>query len=446
MDDAQRLAEALRALQAGDAVRALALARALQDSRAVGARARMIVGMVHRGEGRLEQALAEFDRAAALAPDDYAVTYERALGLQAAGRFAEARELFARTARLRAGFAPAHRARAQCAIALGDFAGAEQAYADALDASPQDPDLAQLLAQVRLLLGHLESGWEAYARRAQRRHYEAQFAAQGVRYEVPAAARLAGRRVVIVGEQGLGDNLFFLRYAPRLREAGARLDYLGDPRLHPLLARTGLFERLLSDREPLALADAVPVLLGDLPSIDAASRGAHPPSLAIEPHPAAVRRMRERLEAAGPRPWVGVTWRAGVSNEVVTRGLFKQVPLEALFSALRGAGTALALQRGPQPGEIDAASNAFGRTVRDFTNANDDLEDALALTALLDRHVAVSNTNVHLAAAAQRAAEVLVPFPPEWRWGLGEKTPWFPAMRVLRQRADGDWSEALSGL
>jgi hypothetical protein len=193
------------------------------------------------------------------------------------------------------------------------------------------------------------------------------------------------------------------------------------------------------------LGDAVPVLLGDLPQLDDAAPSARPPSLAIAPLGAALERVRERLAAAGPAPWTGVAWRGGVAPE--TGGLAKRVPVETLFAALRPVtGTLVSLQRSPVDGEIDRASTAAGCPVHDFGWVNEDLEDALAATALLDRHVAVSNTNIHLAAAAGASADVLVQFPPEWRWGLEGASAWFPGFRVHRQAPNGDWSAALRGL
>jgi hypothetical protein len=73
-----------------------------------------------------------------------------------------------------------------------------------------------------------------------------------------------------------------------------------------------------------------------------------------------------------------------------------------------------------------------GREVHDFSAWNDDLEDALALMGVLDEYAGVSNTNMHLRAGLGRTANVLVPFPPEWRWqGTGGESPWFPAARSL---------------
>ncbi|RPJ44071.1 MAG: hypothetical protein EHM16_16420 [Betaproteobacteria bacterium] len=85
--------------------------------------------------------------------------------------------------------------------------------------------------------------------------------------------------------------------------------------------------------------------------------------------------------------------------------------------------------------------------MHDFSDLNDDLESMLALLELIDDYVGVSNTNMHLRAAAGRAARVLVPNPPEWRWlALGRASPWFPQFTVYRQSLRGDWNDALRTL
>jgi hypothetical protein len=253
--------------------------------------------------------------------------------------------------------------------------------------------------------------------------------------------------VILLGEQGLGDTLFFLRWAPLLREAGCVLHFAGHRPLIPLLARAGLFESLGDfDRHPPA-ASRETLLVGDLPAVFADRDPLAVPSLRIAPDPARIATWRERLAAAGPRPWIAATWRAGTPSTVVAHALDKRVPVPNLFAALAPfGGTVLAFQRGIRPGEMDAARAALGKSVHDFSHAAEDLEDALALAALVDRHVAVSSTNLHLAALAGATADVLVPFPPEWRWRLAGDSPWFPGFRVHRQAVDGDWDGALASL
>jgi tetratricopeptide (TPR) repeat protein len=440
------IAEAMRLLQAGDAESALKAARRAVTAEPANARAHVALAIALRLLGKLEDSRASLDRAARLDASDYAVAYEMGATLEMLGS-RDALAHFERAAALRPGFAPAHRTAAATHVARGDFARAAEAYSAALAAAPEDPEVPQLLAQVELLLGRLDSGWRAYARRAHRRHYESEFARQGASYRVPPLAGLAGRHVTVIGEQGLGDNLFFLRFAPELRAAGARLAFVGDERLHPLLERTALFDSLHSDRAPHTLGGSLPVLLGDLPAVGP-RRESYPATLSIAVDAARRQAWQRKLEQAGPRPWMGATWSAGTPSEVLARGLSKQVPPEELFAALAAfPGTIVALQRHPDANALGIASAALGRPVHDFSAINEDLEDALAVVSLLDRHVGVSNTNMHLAAAAGRTADVLVPFPPEWRWGIeGESSPWFPGFRVLRQRRDGGWSQALDAL
>jgi ADP-heptose:LPS heptosyltransferase len=82
--------------------------------------------------------------------------------------------------------------------------------------------------------------------------------------------------------------------------------------------------------------------------------------------------------------------------------------------------------------------------VHDLSAANADLEEALALMALLDEYVGVSSTNVHLRHAAGRPSRVLVPNPPEWRWGVQGESRWFPGTAVYREQVARGWDEAVA--
>ena len=176
-----------------------------------------------------------------------------------------------------------------------------------------------------------------------------------------------------------------------------------------------------------------------------------PETLRLTPNTVRIAELRDRLQAAGPPPYIGVTWRAGTAPEEQSAQhwvLYKTVPLAALGGALRGThATLIALQRNPGSGEIDALAAACGRPVHDFTAFNEDLEGMLALLALLDDYVTVSNTNVHLRAAVGKTARVLVPMPAEWRWmQAGGYSPWFPECPIYRQSLQGDWGAALAAL
>jgi hypothetical protein len=128
--------------------------------------------------------------------------------------------------------------------------------------------------------------------------------------------------------------------------------------------------------------------------------------------------------------------------------LSKIAPQDALARALGGThATLVALQRAPEPDEIDRFAAIAGRPVADFTALNDDLDGMLALLGLLHDYVCVSNTNVHLRAARGRTCRVLVPFPADYRWmDAGDESPWFPGSRVYRETREDGWRIAFDRL
>jgi tetratricopeptide (TPR) repeat protein len=310
------------------------------------------------------------------------------------------------------------------------------AYRAAIAREPRFAAARQNLARVLLALGRYAEGWEEYRWR---------LVAQGLSSAPPDpnAPRfpesLTGRRIALAAEQGLGDVLFFLRFAPELARRGAALAFRGDERLRPLLAPTGLFQDAFDES----------IFIGDLPwLLDAGHEGAFPPALPLRPDETRAARMHERLAALGSAPRIALTWRAGVASVGPVRSQLKEIPLDALGQALKGiAATWIGIQRLPRAGEREALSQAIGARIHDFSDANDDLQEMLALLALVDDYVGVSNANAHLRASLGRPMQVLIPFPPEWRWGAaGTRSPWFPSMTALRQEPGGDWSRALRAL
>ena len=344
----------------------------------------------------------------------------------------------------------------------------------AIALQPGDTSGRQMLITTLLPLGRMGEAWEAWGLRPAAVRFRAKYP------DVPATRTLpadrAGLHVYVTREQGLGDELFFLRYAPQLAAAGARITYRGTNKIAPLFRRLPCLDALEDEAATLPRSGIV-MLAGDLPyaltvlpssplpCVDALARAPVPdypwgcavwwpplpPALPIAPLAEKLEDVRRQLAAAGPPPYVGITWRAGTAYEQQTGAawdLYKEVPIAGLAAALRDApGTFLALQRKPAPGELEKVTQALGRPVHDFTALNEDLEGMLALLAVIDDYVGVSNTNMHLRASAGRTARVLVPYPAEWRWmARGRESPWFPGFRVYRQTLTGRWERALAEL
>lgn len=389
------------------------------------------MGMVawHRGDvGQAEKLMRE-----SIARDGTVPDFHSNLGLllRDTQRIDEALGSFARTLEVDPGYLEAHNNRALTLESLGRWDEAVREYHAALARDPRFAAAQQNLARALLARGEFSEAWARYRWRLN---------AQGHTPETPdesaprLPADLAGRCVTLLTEQGLGDVLFFLRFAPELKRRGATISFEGDPRLAPLLARTGLFER--------ALGATQRAFVGDLPWLLGADDPVRYPPLALRPDEARVARWRERLREWGPAPYIGFTWRAGtVATGGPVRLQSKRVAPEVLAACVRGErATWISLQRAPNEGEREALEKALNAPAHDASAANDDLEEMLALLGVLDDYVGVSNANTHLRAGLGGHARVLVPHPPEWRWMIsGERSPWFPSMRVIRQGTDGHW-------
>ncbi len=341
--------------------------------------------------------------------------------------------------------------------------------------APGDRALRQLRSAIDLAQGRLVDGWHHY--RGRQAFIDIDAARPELQLQQTLPEDLRGCHITLWPEQGIGDELFFLRHADQLRNLGARVSVRASAKIAALVARSGIADEVVIHDEARPATEGLQMLCGDLPgALSAADACPCPglptaqadalrdyaawirvywpqpaPPLRIPPLDDALARARAILQEAGPAPHIGITWRGGIAARE-QRGshwvLEKSVPLAELGTALRGApGTLLSLQRHPLPEETAALSTAAGRKVVGLSALNEDLETLLALLALIDDYVGVSNTNMHLRAGCGRPARVLVPNPAEWRWMHGgSESPWFPGFRIYRQTLDGRWGPALAQL
>jgi len=401
--------------------------------------------------GRFDAALQAYARARKLDPARDDIRENAALTLWQAGRIAEAHRELVELAHDHPGSASALRHLAMTTLAIEGAAAARRICVQALSRFPGERGLRWWYARLLLASGELAAGWAEFLWRPSR-HPELRPAA-GAPYEGLPLEALAGKTLQLRQEQGMGDALFFSRFAPRLKAAGCRLALRCERALVPVLERVPLFDEVSVDSPggKAVAADAMTVI-DDLPPLLKSSEFAPPLPLAVDP--GEIERCRERLAQLGKPPYVGLTWRAGTPGIEVpefggaAQALSKHIEAAELARSLRELpATIVVVQRHPLPQELDDLTASLGRPVHDFSGLNEDLIAMTALLAALDEYVGVSNTNMHLAAGIGRAARVLVPYPPEWRWMLeGDESPWFPGFRVYRQAADRDWSNALQRL
>jgi len=338
---------------------------------------------------------------------------------------------------------------AECEVELGDVPRALERLREAVDGHDDWYYAQSAYAHLLLATGQWREGWRYYL--ARRKAIDPR-APLGDVAMLPA--KLERQRILLRGDQGIGDVLFFLRFAPLARERGAVLTLASEKKLLPVL---GAGKALEAVREQRGGDDCDPgferrIWLGDLPGV--LGTEATPPPWPLSVDDGERRRAHERLAALGPPPYLGVTWRAGTDTArgrefgEERKSLSKAVPPRLLGAALRGwRGTALLLQRGARPGDAAEFAAGFGAPAHDLTALTDDLRATLAVLAALDEYATVSNTNIHLLAGLGKTARVLIPYPAEWRWmRLEGRSPWFPDFPVYRQPASRDWTAALERL
>ncbi len=301
-------------------------------------------------------------------------------------------------------------------------------------------------AWLHLIQGQFLAGWQSYQYRPSRVKMKQVL----LDNTLILNKYLSGQRFLISREQGLGDELFFLRFAPELKARGAWIAYQCGRKIHSIFARQPWVDQLLLEDEPLPTVDHR-LLVADLPLfLGMESREQLPPPLSLSVLPEKIAAMQVRLEKIGKPPYLGVTWQAGgkIAEKGDAKALYKEIELAALAKSLSSLNyTFLALQRNPEVGEINTLADLLEQPVYDFTDLNDNLEEMLALLYLLDEYVGVSNTNMHLIAGLGKTAHVLVPYPPEWRWmDAGDESPWFTGFSVYRQMPTYDWLPALQQL
>lgn len=393
------------------------------------------LGKVYSKLGDLPDAERCYLRARRLDPGKAEVANNLAALYSRQGRYTDALPLLAEAS---AGLPDDESVAINTGIALLATSGPEAAIAHLQSYLSRHPGAAAVHAELgrRLLAqGHYVEGWREYAWRSGSR-----------------AGRSLGRRVLLLPDQGLGDHLFFLRFAGALRQRAAHVAFKCPDKLLALLAARPPADELCRGGCDERDFDAV-LPLGDLPL--ALGDAGTPPPLPITVEPSHIAPWRERLAALGPAPYLAVTWRGGSTregqSEFAARGedpLHKEIDVGALASAIRAwRGTILILQRQPAQAEIDAFRKALGRAAHDLSTVNENLLDAATVLSVVDDYVAVSNTNVHLCASLAKPARVLVPFPPEFRWmHTGDSSPWFPGFRIYRQSSGHGWEPALERL
>jgi len=282
-----------------------------------------------------------------------------------------------------------------------------------------------------LLFGDLPQGW---------RRYEARFQVPGLvgpKRDFPQprwnGEPFPGKTLLLHYEQGFGDTIQFVRFAPRVKALGGRVILAAQAQLAELVATCAGLDEVIPHGVPLPSFDlqlpllSLPYVLG----IELEDIPADVPYLDIPPRVPNAERIAERLAESEGKTRIGLVW-AGHSihknDRVRSAPPACLAPLGALPEVAWHSFQLGSDEMAPLPGIISLAPH-----LADFSDT------AYALSGM-DLVLSVDTVVAHLAGALGIPTLLMVPYSPDWRWLLErEDSPWYPTLRIYRQPAPGDW-------
>jgi tetratricopeptide (TPR) repeat protein len=312
---------------------------------------------------------------------------------------------------------------------------------------PDNADYAFMLSDIKLCKGEIGEGLRLNEDRFKR--------ARGFNWAYLPMPNwrgepLAGKRLLVIEEQGFGDCIMFGRYLSRLAERGAQVRCVCRPALYPMFAAQPSLRHveILQYSEHLRLPPDMDYYISTMSvalRLDIDTAGAGTGACYLAPDPARVAAWREKLPRDG-RPLIGVVWAGNLGTPF---GQEKSLPSAQAAQLLDNPEFAfVSLQ---MPAELNEPHRHLLKHIPEIGDFN----DTMSIIACLDAVVCVDTSVAHLAASMGQRTIVLSKFAPDWRWegagqesgGQGDVKPyWYPDVVVLRQDAPRDWSGPLARL
>ena len=284
------------------------------------------------------------------------------------------------------------------------------------------------LACLRLLLGEYAAAWPGYEQRW------TQPGSGQSSFQLP---QWKDNVVLVTSDQALGDTIQFARYLPLIQKRGGNVVFGCQPALAGLMAGLVGADKVIAQPGPLPACDMHMQLLS-LPGIFGTTLATIPKDIPyLHAKRELVERWRGEIRRGENRFQVGIVWQGSMTIKGDRRSChlsqfapLAEIPNVSLVSLQVGAATA------------EIAGAAFPIVDLGSRFDKNSLDDLAAVIANLDLVVTVDTAAAHLAGALGVSVWTLLQFVPDWRWLLDrDDSPWYPTMRLFRQKRWGDWEE-----
>lgn len=398
------------------------------------------LGFVLVRQDRLDEAVELFQKVLAAKPDYHEIHNNLGYIYERQGRLDDAIAATGRALELCPDYAEGHNNLGTALKSLGRLDEACSSFRQALTLRPDFPLAEFNLGTTLLLQGDLTGGWPGYDRRSDT------LDVPPVSYGKPRwdGSPLDGRTILLAAEQGLGDTIQFIRYAPLIQKTASRVIVHCPRPLAKLLDGCDGIDQLIFEGDELPDFEIEAPLLS-LPRIlgtTAETIPADVPYLAANDDLVA-KWQKWRADIDGFT--VGICWQG---NRDYPRDNERSPRLQAFAPLAAIPGVKLvSLQKGDGCEQISDVGFDVIEPGDDFDGAAGAFMDTAALMMNLDLIVTSDTAIPHLAGALGVPVWLALPFLPDWRWLLDrEDSPWYPSMRLFRQPAIGDWDTPLANI
>ena len=312
--------------------------------------------------------------------------------------------------------------------ARGSFLESKQAFDEAIAIQSNHAEAHFNRGALRLLLGDLPEAWGDFEWRWQDRP-----APPGAPSGIPkwVGSDISGKTILVLGEQGFGDIIQFIRYVPSLCALGARVIVRCRKPLHRLIKSAPGVYKVVAFGEEVFANTWIPIM--SLAHIFGSTTQNIPLAHGYFSHNA-TKKSDEFIRN------IGVVW---AGNERHGNDQKRSMALSDLEPILKIEKYKFSsLQMGPHRRDLE--SNHYGVRILDLMDDVTDFQDTLERLAKLDLIITVDTAVAHLAGAMGCKTYLLLPKVPDWRWMLSrEDSPWYHSIKLFRQKNDGDWEHPI---
>jgi len=453
--------------QAGNVAAAEVVYRQILDRHPENAATWVYLGIALFDQRRFAESATAYRNALAFQPHFPIAWNNLGNTLRMLGELARADECFTHALQQQPGYLSPMKNRGTLWIWAGEIDRGLASYREALDTAPHDPELHRNLGVIYLLQQRYQEGWPEYRWRW---HFNSS-GRSAHPCPVWQGENPTGKTFLLYPEQGIGDAIHFVRTAHTLKSAGARTVLQCSSKLVPLLSAVAGIDTIIPETMPVhqfvsgpidyqaSLIDVVDHwygLTGEL----ATGFTTLPPQQGSFDRNAAYLNVSESLveywrrtlfnshSDSNPetRPKrVGICWQG---NTQFHADVYRSAPLESFAPLANLPGVSLfSLQHGF--GREQIARCSFKNQITQLPDNIDQTAGAFLDTAAIIRNldlvVTVDTSTAHLAAALGKPTWIALGRVPDWRWTLdGTTSPWYPTVRLFRQKEFGQWSEVLS--